>query len=283
MDQFAQLKKHFARIGAPVRMDVYPDVHGWRSRLPTRFALDVRTDHKSREEFFLISMVEDEVKFHMAGTDLSLKHLLLQAHTKEAQHVRGGGETHTFKFLCGHDERHWFVAGIAPHVNSLTAALESLKPPEVSAAQMRLHLSRTQRMRRKNRAYVRQGEWFFLPEPSLVANDAIIMKNERIRRGLGSPHLVQELYRCGGTTVYVCRQYPQAISAETYRDLLLQDPSRKRWDWKVMKRDMTAYARGTVTHRDHRTIRLPYWHRILMNTEYAARLVGGESPVVFLD
>lgn len=34
------------------------------------------------------------------------------------------------------------------------------------------------------------------------------MKNEQIRRGLGSPHHVEELYRCGGTTVYVCRQSP---------------------------------------------------------------------------
>ncbi|HWO56617.1 MAG TPA: hypothetical protein VNN55_03520 [bacterium] len=81
----------------------------------------------------------------------------------------------------------------------------------------------------------------------------------------------------------MCVGSPQAISAETYRDLLLQDPSRKRWDWKVMKRDMTTYARGTLTYRDHRTIRLPYGHRILMNAEYTSRLVSGESPMMFLD
>ena len=39
------------------------------------------------------------------------------------------------KFLCGHDERHWFVAGVperAP-VSNVVTAMEALKPDVVRA------------------------------------------------------------------------------------------------------------------------------------------------------
>jgi hypothetical protein len=48
--------------------------------------------------------------------------------------VRGAGEKR--KFLCGQDERHWFVAAIpesAP-VGTVRQAKEALKPPDVRAA-----------------------------------------------------------------------------------------------------------------------------------------------------
>jgi hypothetical protein len=54
--------------------------------------------------------------------------------------VRDGSEKS--KFLCGHDERHGFVAGIpesAP-VGTVRQAKEALKPAEVQLAQARLPL-----------------------------------------------------------------------------------------------------------------------------------------------
>ena len=60
------------------------------------------------------------------------RHLLLM--------VREGGEKP--KFLCGHDERHWFVAAVpesAP-VGTVRAAKEALKPAEVRTRQARLGL-----------------------------------------------------------------------------------------------------------------------------------------------
>jgi hypothetical protein len=47
-----------------------------------------------------------------------------------------------------------------------------------------------------------------------------------------------------------------------------------------MTRNPEAYARGRVTHRDHRTVTLRGWHRVYMSTESEAR--AGES-VTFLD
>jgi hypothetical protein len=39
-------------------------------------------------------------------------------------------------------------------------------------------------------------------------------------------------------------------------------------------------ARGTVRHRDHATVTLPVWHRVLMNTETQSRTMAN---VAFLD
>ena len=38
-----------------------------------------------------------------------------------------------------------------------------------------------------------------------------------------------------------------------------------------MTRNPGVYARGAVSHADHATITLPFWHRVLMNTETQSR------------
>ncbi len=47
-----------------------------------------------------------------------------------------------------------------------------------------------------------------------------------------------------------------------------------------MKRNPKAYARGTVRHSDHKTITLPCWHEVLMNTETKSNSMAN---VAFLD
>src|SRR5207244_4407074 len=116
------------------------------------------------------------------------------------------------KFVCGHDERHWFVAAVpesARGVGTVRAALEALKPVEVRAAEGLKCVRHVDRLRRKNAAFVRQGEWFFLPEPGLVVDGRLVRKREPLSRGLGSkPHVAEYGYRSGGETVYVCPEYP---------------------------------------------------------------------------
>ncbi len=97
--------------------------------------------------------------------------LVTTLHEREADRhllrlVRDGKDKS--KFLCGHDERHWFVAGIpesAP-VGTVRQAKEALKPAEALSAQAGKRLRAKARKRRKNAAFVRQGEWFFLPCPA---------------------------------------------------------------------------------------------------------------------
>jgi hypothetical protein len=91
---------------------------------------------------------------------------------------------------------------------------------------------------------------------------------------------VEHLYRTGGETVHVCAKHPNGISEKEYRELLRVNPKAVRWGWRVMSRNPGVYARGTVRHSDHATITLPFWHRVVMNTETQSRTMAN---VAFLD
>jgi hypothetical protein len=200
------------------------------------------------------------------------QHLLLRA--------RGDGDTHFF--LCGHDEQHWFVAGVPGlELTSVSAAMEALKPAEVLAAHRRQGVKGKDRQRRKNAAYVRQGEWFFLPVPKLHVDKKEVLHNEPLSRGEGSkPHWAEFLYRKGGEVVYVCAAHPQGLKQDAYFDLLRRKPRAKVWDWRRMVRNPEAYVKGAVSHVDHKTIVLQVWHRVVMNTEGQTKAM---RHVVFLD
>ena len=150
------LETKFARIGARLKVADRPHaVAGSRSGV---LSLDVQSDRKG-EFFEVVSPGGTEPEVAVLDVQPADRHLLLM--------VREGGEKH--KFLCGHDERHWFVAAVpesAP-VGTVRQAKEALKPAEVQAAQARKGLRAEARNRRKNAAYRRQGEWFFLPVPRL--------------------------------------------------------------------------------------------------------------------
>jgi hypothetical protein len=270
MFDLGTLEAKFARIGARLRFDDGTDRR--RRGLGDRVRLDVLSDGDG--EYFEIAARPDTA----AGVEVldvrrDDRHLLLL--------VREGGEK--AKFLCGHDERHWFVAAVpesAP-VGTVPAAKEALKPPEVRAAQARLGLGAGARGRRKNGAYRRQGEWFFIPAPRLSVDPAWVVRDEPITRGNGSkPHRLEYCYRAGGEPVYVCSRHPAGLDGLAYQRLLQAHPEAKNWGWRVMVRNADVYARGRVRHVDHRTITLHGWHRVLMNTEGQSRALRN---VAFLD
>ena len=81
-------------------------------------------------------------------------------------------------------------------VGTVLQAKEALKPAEVQVAQAGRGLRAEALNRRKNAAFRRQGEWFFLPVPGFVADVSLILRNEPLRRGNGGkPHLVEFCYR----------------------------------------------------------------------------------------
>jgi hypothetical protein len=156
-----------------------------------------------------------------------------------------------------------------------------LKPALVLAEQARLGVSTRQKNRRKNRAFRRQGEWFFIKAAGLEVDPALILYREPIRRGGGKPHLIEQVYRRGGEDVYVHRDFPNGISMGEYRRIMAEPENRRsESSWRRMKRNPELYARGTVRHPDHRTITLHDWHRVLMNRENES---STRQFVAFLD
>jgi hypothetical protein len=263
------LSTKFERIGARLRFAAPRPRFG---RTAAAVSLDVRSDHKG--EFFEVALrpgADPEIEpLDVRPADRHLLLLVREDRTKS-------------KFLCGHDERHWFVAAIpeAAPVGTVAQAMEALKPAEVRDAQARFGVRAGERNQRRNAAFVRQGEWFFLPAPDLAVDEKLVLRWEPLRRGNGGkPHWTEWLYRMGGETVYVCAQFPNGLRLPEYQRLVAAKPGARLWNWRAMMRNASAYVRGRVRHADHATIELVGWHRVIMNTESQAAAM---RHVAFLD
>ncbi len=243
------LERHFAQIGAKSQF-VEP-------RLGERVRLDVRA--RNGVETFIVEGPKD-AQVRAVDVRPRERHLLLL-------HVSEQGEKN--KFLCGHDERHWFVAAVPGRgVSNVATAMEALKPLSVRNAQNKVRPR--DRNRRRNKAFIRQGEWFFVPAPNFEPRDAIIWPNEPIVRGGGKPHICEELCRIGGERVYVAPGYANPLREVEYQRLLREHPTLRNQRWEVRVRDPHVFVRGRVRHRDHATVHLNGWHHLAMNTETQA-------------
>lgn len=271
------IKSKFEAMGARVKVRDIPS--RWRQGdrtwiSPRDFAVDIR--HDGNGQFFELR-VPTHLKETLGVTVMQIeptqRHLLLV--------VRKSGEQPQLdRFLCGHDEREWYVAAVPGGASSVREAMDALQPNEVRASLSRHAVAVRNRHTRKNPAFRRQGEWFFVPEPLMEVDEKLVLHDEPLRRGRGKPHLVEQLYRTGGETVHVCWRHPAGLKPDEYQSLLKRNPDAARWGWQVMRRNPGVYARGKVSHTDHATITLPCWHRVLMNTESQSRSMAN---VAFLD
>lgn len=237
------MERPFSKMGAAVKVNVGARV----------------TNVNVLGDKFIINLAEG-CDAEVVNIDAKDRHLLLM--TRD-------GQTKA-KFLCGHDERHWFVAAVPEQAAATTVrdAKAALMPERVREATK--SVKRSKRRKRRNEAFVRQGEWFFTPAPEFdptVLPNVVFEKNAPISRGRGKPHIVQEIARFGGVTEYEIIG-KGIISADEW-GRMSQD-ERRRARARTRTRDATVYGRGTVRHPDHATINLIGWHRIEMNTESRA-------------
>ncbi len=257
------LSKHFESMGARVKFgDVeHPDWWGehrflWeekakeraRRRLPV-FTIDIADDRKG--PYFDIRVKKGaDIGFDILQSLPKDRHLLMMT-------SRGR------RFLCGHDERHWFVAEVRKRVSSIRDARRALLPQAMqhdSASICSADLSS-----RKNGIFKRQGEWFFVPV-EMKFDESIIHREEPIQRRLRSkPHICEQLVREGGETTYLI--YGREISKGYFSSLKPADRRRV----SVMTKNPRVYVRGHVRHPDHRTIYLDNWHHVLLNSERTTR------------
>jgi hypothetical protein len=277
------IERKFRQIGARASVRVNSsDTVGVR--------LDVARDR--RGEFFVIDL-RPGTPLEVLDVDEPRKQLLLLAKMAEGK----------ARFLCGHDERHWFVAALPEDrpAKSVTDAFEALKPDDVRSAE-RLLRSREKKQRR-NAARLRQGEWFFVPAPEFQPKDSAILYHEpmgRMRNGrwLGKPHYAGELVRTGGEQVWIptpswnqVRNFPggqralesaigTGLTDKEHAQFVAEHPDARSWSWTPYRRNPEVYVRGTVRHPDHKTLTLRTWHKVVQNTEPRARAMAN---VAFID
>ncbi|MCK5016465.1 MAG: hypothetical protein KAS32_05260 [Candidatus Peribacteraceae bacterium] len=264
------IERKFAEMGARVEINkiVNPrqDSDG--------ISINIRTDEYG--EKFTIGLDEGfDPEAVIMDVDKKEKHLLMMVRIPEEPHNRNNGKGYrNAKYLCGHDERHWFVCGVpeAAGASSVRDAREALKPAGVIEAEKRAGLKTKDKNKRHNSADKRQGEWFFVPvnieEPP---EDYMLLKNEPIQRTGSSPHIVQEVYRRGGQVVFTHRSHPDGVS-KAKMDEIVEYAVKKHQigmtsGWVERRVNAQVFARGTVKHGDHATINLDGWHEVFMNTE----------------
>ena len=263
------IEQCFQRIGARAEVTRVPRPRG---PFATSSAVRVDVGRDDEGEVFLINRLWN-VSLTVPDADASDRHLVLVAE-------QPGREDRFSRFLCGHDERAWFVAAVpeAHEVETVREAKDALKPEEVWAEIRAQDLPRDQWDLRWTAAFVRQGEWFFLPRPAVEFDAKDVLRNEPIVRGGGKPHWCEFLYRTGRVEVYVSSRHPNGLTSDEYWNLDRTERGRQRWELRV--RDAEVYVRGLIRHPDHATLKLPFWHKVVMNTETRARAM---QDLAFLD
>jgi hypothetical protein len=257
----SHLKLSFRRMGAEL------DITEPQTRRAPLFAIDVR-DTKEGERFELTGRMINKEDIKILDIEPENRHLLLMWYERET------GTKH--KYLCGHDERHWFVAAIPDTrqsgVKNVEEAMEALKPEAVRDREQKVGLKGKAKRERWNPAWKRQGEWFFVPVWNRISlKKAPILKNEPIQRGRAKPHMCEFLVRDGGERVMVCDEYPNGLTMKAYEKLIRKDQGKARLRWRPMVRDAKVFAMGRISHPDHATINLGRdWHEVLMNRENEA-------------
>src|SRR2546421_3504284 len=156
------LEKPFLLMGARAVITTLPNMHRrrtWNGRsmamtfsgdAPLR--IDILRDQSG--EYFDIQRLSG-VRLDVADVRPEDRHLVLSA-----RDVRGDQAMSTF--LCGHDERAWFVAAIPEEAKARTVqeAKDALKPQEVWTAIEEFQVPMEERDERHTEAFVRQGERF---------------------------------------------------------------------------------------------------------------------------
>lgn len=247
--------------------------------------VDIRND-KEGEHFQFEVLGQPEIQILQTAKDD--KHLLLQIKGISLQKTVKGDKLLPFtqKLLCGHDEKHWFVAGIPQGipVSTVTQAKQALKPNEILQQERgNIKTKESQKRHRKlkdGRKIHRQGEFMFIPKPDFQppkGNLTKIWHNEPMSRG-GKAHMAENLYRYGGTSVYVGPAHRNGLTESEFKKI---DPKERRY-YQLRVRDPIVHVCGKIRHPDHKVLDLgSIWHLVTLNTENKAQFFA--QTVAFID
>jgi hypothetical protein len=242
-------RKQLWFVGEPIRVNILRDQHGPYFDIVRR--ADVMVQARD--------VVPDD------------RHLLLTIDSSRSESIA---------FLCGHDEREWFAAAIPEDAKARTVqqAKDALKPQEVWDAMKEYSVPMEDRDKRFTAAFIRQGEWFFIPCPDMEIHWDNVIFHEPIQRGAGKPHICEAMYRRDGQEVLVSDDYPNGLTRAEFFRLPVEERRRTKWEQRV--RNAEVFVRGRIRHHDHATIHLPFWHKVVMNTETRSRAMAN---LAFLD
>jgi hypothetical protein len=192
------IESGFAQMGARVKVREVPSrwTQGDRSWIsPQDYSLDIRRDGKG--EFFELRVpthLSDALDVTLMQREPKQRHLLLFVR-------KPGDKPQLDRFLCGHDEREWFVAAVPGGASSVRQAMDALQPAPVRQALVSHKVSTNKRYSRKNRAFRRGANG------SLFGRDGGGSQAGAVQRrfAVGRKRRIRAVFRTGGETVHVLK------------------------------------------------------------------------------
>lgn len=251
MSAYEQIKTEFERAGARATISRLNRTSYRRIQRP--MAIDVVPDQFG--EYFDIQLAAN-VDLAVVDVQPRHRHLLLSASNSIGED----------RFLCGHDEYHWFVAALPGETSAVNvvAAKDALKPQLVKRLEQRKHKGKHHR---KSDVYLRQGEWFFIPSPHIGIDRSRVVRAGVLSRGGGKPHFCSLLYE-DGEREFECDRYPKLAFFEfEYQHILQTRRKAKQWKWRQLPFNPDRYVKGWIEHEDHSPLFLDIWHRVELNRE----------------
>ncbi len=254
----------FKKIGANAVINLLKP--GTVSRNRRGFRISIREDRKKHASCFDLH-VWDGTRIYVQDVSPKDHALLLKVNwTKER-----GRYIHE-DFLCGRDDHGWYVTALKGHTaHSVEEAFESLRPAEIRSALRTENVPRSKWNKHRNKAFLRQGEWFFIPMPPDFKPKGVVRKKEHL--GVrGKPHIAD--FVCSeGVVRYRHNRFLNLFTREEVAKLEKEGETGFRPVFIVQE----TFAKGRVVHPDHRTVILDGWHRVVPNTEN--RLPGSNAFV----
>lgn len=170
-------------------------------------------------------------------------------------------DAQTHFYLMGVDERQLFMAEVRPPVTTVKNAHDRLRATTITTADI------------KKGEAIRQGEWFFV-KATADENRAITESIRGVRKAnLGEKYWAQaavktktsigEAMKVAQGNPHTCDEIIEIVQTEANKMTLGHG-------WPIRSRG-EIFVRGAVRHKDHKTIVLAGWHKVIRNQEVSTQ------------
>jgi hypothetical protein len=218
-------------------------------------AEDNRTEvpNVNRDERQLILMVHEPVRYFteqiMKGrATIDPRLVKVVKETEFAWTIERKTSSVKRHFLCGTDERQYFIAQLPVPVTTVRQAHEVLRPQAVTNSKGKI---------------VRQGEWFFVTPSTDEQAKLDGFLDSGSRRSLMLPAVVHMKVPIGPASMGRVMKKQFGGNPHIADELvMLSHPVVAGAVASV-----TVFVRGSVRHVDHNTVRFPSWVKVFRNTE----------------
>ena len=144
------IEKSFAKMGAKVVIEEVETVGGRFRREPPKFDLDIRTNKEHGEHYLLKIRKDADIDLIFQDIQAAQRHMILKIKDNEARIPE------ITSMLVGHDERHWFSAGVPGSPTTVNQAKNSLMPAAAVQAVSKVEKHKNKH-KRHNKGFKRKG------------------------------------------------------------------------------------------------------------------------------